>query len=231
MDKEKALARFREALEYLKDNGKARSQTDMAALIGVRQPHLASAINGDYRRFTEGFLKRFAKAYSDYINETWLLTGEGKMEKPREDMRPHYPATVAAGALGGISEAIMGYEAEMEPAIRQLPDYDFTIDVSGPSMEPTYFDGDVVACRSISDSSELSSGRTYVFDTRDGAVLKRFVSLGKSSLRVASDNPDFKPYSIDLDSVISISEVVGSLRNEQNARFAEWLKDYSTRSV
>lgn len=178
---------------------------------------------------TESVIRIFLERFPD-VNPAWLF-GEGEMLRSKGDMRPHYPASVAAGTLGGISEAVMDYDTVLEPTIEQLPDYDFTIDVSGPSMEPTFFDGDVVACRSVTDRNELLPGRAYVFDTRDGAVLKRFDSLGKSSLRVTSDNPEFKPYNIDLDSVISISEVVGSLRNEQNARFAEWLKDYSTRSV
>ena len=96
MDKDQAFARLTQAVEYLKDNGQARTQMDMAALMGVRQPHLASALNGDYKRLTEGFLRKFAAAYSDYINEDWLLDGKGQMEKAdRRSTRPHIPADKA----------------------------------------------------------------------------------------------------------------------------------------
>ena len=89
MNKEQAFERLTQSVEYLKDNGKARNQTEMADLMGVRQPHLASALNGDFKRLTEGMLCKFAAAYSDYINEEWLLTGEGEMAAPDKSMRPH----------------------------------------------------------------------------------------------------------------------------------------------
>lgn len=217
MDKQAANYRLKQAIEYLRDRGQARNQKDMAFLMGMRQPHIAAAINGDEKRLTEGFLRKFADAYSDYINEEWLLTGEGRMEVPDKDMRPHYPASVEAGVLGGESPSVMDYEVEMEPLIKRFPSYDFTIDVSGHSMEPTYYDGDIVACRNVYSVDELTPGKVYVIATRDGAVLKRYLSHTRSTMRVASDNPDYKSYNIDLDSIFSMARVVGSISNSPKA--------------
>lgn len=218
MNKDAAHSRLLQAIEYLKDNGMARNHEEISGLSGVCRPNVTAAINGNFRYVTEGFIKRFARAYAEYINEDWLLSGVGKMEKSDKKMRPHYPATVEAGILGGDVPTTMNYEVEMEPVIKHFPDYDYMIDVSGRSMEPAYFDGDIVACRKLYERNEIVPGNVYVIATQDGAVIKRIVSTTLSSLRVASDNPDYKPYNIDFNSVISIALVVGSIHNEQKSQ-------------
>lgn len=214
---EQAFARLKQAIDYLKDSGKIHKQQDIVDTLGMSKPNVSRALTATPRYFTKGFLKRFARAYSDYINEDWLLTGEGKMGKPSKDMRPHFPATVEAGLLGGDSPTVMDYEVDRQPVIKHFPSYDYTIDVSGHSMEPSYFDGDVVACRRLYDQREVTPGKTYVIVTQDGAVIKRIVSSTISSLRLSSDNPDYRPYNVDKDSIISIAEVVGSIRTSQES--------------
>ncbi|WP_421021576.1 hypothetical protein, partial [Klebsiella pneumoniae] len=76
-------------------------------------------------KFSEDFLKRFAAAYSDYIDEHWLLTGEGEMAVPDGSLKPHFEAKAAAGFLDGISKG--EYSGELKAAVSYLPDYDFSI--------------------------------------------------------------------------------------------------------
>ncbi|MCM1369856.1 MAG: hypothetical protein NC204_05730 [Candidatus Amulumruptor caecigallinarius] len=219
MDKQQAFARLTKAVEYLKDNGKARNQSEIAELIGVLQPHVSSALRGDAKRLTENFLRRFADAYSDLLNKDWLLTGEGRMEKPSKDMRPHYPATVSAGFLGDVS-TVTEADVEMLPKIAQIhKDYDFTINVQGDSMNPVLFDGDTLACRNLNRGDELIPGNIYVFDTKtDGAVVKTYLSETKSLIRLHSENPKYKDFSIPKED-IGVAEVVGHVpSNPLNAK-------------
>lgn len=237
MDKDQAFARLTQAVEYLKDNGQARTQMDMAALMGVRQPHLASALNGDYKRLTEGFLRKFAAAYSDYINEDWLLTGEGRMEKKltievpadmadgylslankiindKGSLRPHIPAdkaVVAAGFVGSAIGSVQEGECEVRPVMAPLPWYDFTIEVSGDSMEPTLQDGDIIACEWLPRDAEYKKGKIYVLDTNEGAVVKRITNDG-NVIHCHSDNPKYKDFIVDVDSILRIARVVGFVR-------------------
>ena len=217
MGKEDIHSRLIQSFEYLRGEGVGvvHTQTDFAKALGMKIGHLNNAMNGDETRLTKGLMKKIAKAYPNHINEEWLLTGEGKMEKPARNMRPHYPATVEAGVLGGAAPSVMDYEVEMEPVIKRFPYYDYMIDVSGQSMEPTYFSGDMVACRNLFDRKEITPGKVYVIATHDGAVIKRLLSSTLSSLRVSSDNPEYKPYNIDRDNIVSIAEVVGSIRTNQ----------------
>lgn len=215
MDKDQAFARLTQAVEYLKDNGQARTQMDMAALMGVRQPHLASALNGDYKRLTEGLLRKFAAAYSDYINEDWLLNGKGQMEKAdRRSTRPHIPAdkaVVAAGFVGSAIGSVQEGECEVRPVMAPFPWYDFTIEVSGDSMEPTLQDGDIIACEWLPRDAEYKKDKIYVLDTNEGAVVKRITNDG-NVIHCHSDNPKYKDFIVDVYSILRIARVVGFVR-------------------
>ena len=216
MDKDQAFARLNQAVEYLKNKGQARVQNDMAALMGVRQPHLAAALNGDYKRLTEGFLRKFAAAYSDYINEDWLLDGKGQMEKAdRKSTRPHIPAdkaVVAAGFVGSAIGSVQESECEVRPVIAPLPWYDFTIEVSGDSMEPTLCSGDTIACEWLHDSTEFVRNRIYVLDTAEGAVVKRVERKG-NTLHCHSDNLEYPDFDVPVDIVLRSARVVGLVRS------------------
>ena len=217
MGNNEAHIRLGKCIDLLRFNGIARTQREIAEKLDYARSNVSAAINGNPRYLTESFLKRFANAYADYINEDWLLTGKGTMEKSTRNLRPHYPAKVEAGVLAGDATTVMADEVEMEPVIARFPSYDYMIDISGQSMEPTYFDGDSVACRKLYNRSELKPGKVYVIATQDGAVIKRLVSSTLSSIRVSSDNPEYKSYNIAHDSIISIAEVVGSIHTNKQA--------------
>ena len=210
--------RLQAALQYLRSKGVVHTVTELANSIGKSQGDVSNALACRGRVMTLGLLERVADAFPDILNRDYLLTGEGEVGLPDKNLRPHYPATVAAGVLSGDVAQVMDYDVEMEPAIKRFGHYDYMIDVDGESMEPTYYTGDAVACRKLENKDELTSGKAYVFVTRDGAVLKRYVSSTSSSVRVSSDNSKYKPYSIDQDSILCIAEVVGSVSGARNKR-------------
>lgn len=237
MDKNAAFERLTKAVEYLRDNGMARKHEEIAALSGLSRSNVTSALNGDYKRITEGNLRKFAAAYSDYINEDWLLTGEGRMEKKltfevpsnmmdgylslvnkiindKGSLRPHIPAdkaVVAAGFVGSAIGSVQEGECEVRPVMTPLPWYDFTIEVSGDSMEPTLQDGDIIACEWLPRDAEYKKDKIYVLDTNEGAVVKRITNDG-NVIHCHSDNPKYKDFIVDVDSILRIARVVGFVR-------------------
>lgn len=211
IDKQILAQRLNAAYNLLRAKGILHTVSDFADAIKKPQPHISQALKADPKRCTLGLLTRVADTFPDVLNRDYLLKGEGDVAAPDKSLKPHYPATVAAGVLSGDVAQVMDYEVDMELPIKRFGKYDYMIDVEGSSMEPTYYSGDSVACRKLIDIRELEPGKIYVFVTRDGAVLKRYVSQTLSSIRVASDNLKFNPYSIDKDSILSIAEVVGAL--------------------
>lgn len=211
-----AHARFVEAVEYLRFKGVAKTQGEIAKTMEALQPHVSKAISGDPKRFTDGFLNRFADAYGDYINKEWLLTGRGQMAVADEEAtRPHIPrdvAEVSAGFTGVALSVVMDYDAEPRPINPQWGEYDMTITVKGDSMYPTLEDGDVIACREIGFNSSFSPSKVYVVDTDEGAIVKR-VARGRAVLICRSDNKNGSYPDIRITAgVLRIYEVVGLSR-------------------
>ncbi len=217
MDEQKvAHGRFVESVEYLRFKGIAKTQGEIARVMGMLQPHVSKAISGDPKRFTSGFLKRFADAYADYINKEWLLTGRGQMAvADAEATRPHIPrdvAEVSAGFTGVAISTVLPTDAEPRPVNPQWGKYDMTVTVKGDSMYPTLEDGDVIACHEIGFDEPLSASKIYVVDTDDGAVVKR-VTRGRSALICRSDNKNGSYPDIRITAgVRHLYEVVGLSR-------------------
>lgn len=216
MDKDSAFARFRQSFDYLKDSGVLHKQSDLCNALGIGRSHVSEFYNGKEKYFTEGNLRKFAAAYSDYINEDWLLDGKGQMEKAdRRSTRPHIPAdkaVVAAGFVGSAIGSVQEGECEVRPVMAPFPWYDFTIEVSGDSMEPTLRSGDTIACEWLHDSTEFVHNRIYVLDTAEGAVVKRVERKG-NTLHCHSDNLEYPDFDVPVDIVLRSARVVGLVRS------------------
>ena len=208
-----ALARIHKAIDYLKDKGAIHKQQDIVNALGIAKSNLSMALKGDQRYFTEGFIDRFATAYSGLVNKAWLLSGEGEMEKADlHNTRPHIPMQVAAGPTGVAIDTISEAEVEHLPIIAALPEYDFTVGVKGDSMEPVLIDGDTLACRKLTNRHEIKSGKIYVLETTEGAVAKQIARYSAKGVTLHSLNPKYDDYTIAPDTVRSVSQIVGLIR-------------------
>lgn len=195
------------------------SQIDFAKSLGTSRTSISAIVSGS-RPLTSGMIARILEMYPQ-VNRIWLLEGKGDMttNEAKIILKPHYPASVKAGVLGGEPDSVNEQQIEQRPLIPSLPNYEFTIDVEGDSMEPTYYNSDVVACRWIESSSQIKQGEVYVILTREGAVIKRIMSQTLSSIKVFSDNESVQsPYRIDKDDIIKIAEVVGSIHTNQETK-------------
>lgn len=206
--------RLRATFDYLKSIGVVHTQTQMAEALGMRITHLNDAFRGNERRLTLGLMKRVAAAYSDYINEAYLLEGAGELAKPDPAAtRPHVPILVAAGPMGKTIEAAMQSELEPRPIIPGFDWYDFTVTASGDSMEPVISDGDILACVWEAPGFEPRPGRPYVLDTTDGAVVKLIAREDPATVRCSSYNHAYSAYTIPADTVLRAARVVGLIRH------------------
>ena len=210
MDTEAAYRRFLQAYDYLIDNKIITKQLDLVVALKYSETAISSALKNKDRRFNSRFLKNFAAAYSDYINEEWLTEGKGVMTAPDRSKRPHVSAKASAGFMDNLSEA--DYGDDTRPLIPGMPHYTFTINAKGDSMLPRIEDGDMLLCRKLTDRLNPPIGMICVLDTKDGWVVKVIKGVTEDTMTLHSLNPDYRDYDIDLNTILGIAQVVGLVR-------------------
>lgn len=194
----------------------SRGEASFAKEIGIHQVTLNNYMLGK-RKVSLEIIDAILKAFPD-VSAEWLLRGEEnypqeKIELPlrENEMKPRIPYDAAAGTLTDAVNGVREVDCEMIPVVSIFPKYDFTIRVTGRSMEPEYYSGDEVACKRINERSFLQWGRVHVLDTTQGVVIKRIYDDG-DCIRCCSYNDEFPDFLIPKDEIRSYNLVVGSLR-------------------
>lgn len=163
--------------------------------------------------------------YKD-INIEWLLTGAGTMLRSDTDTQiataepttiggiPLIPIEAMAGVLSGNSSQVMERECE-HYNIPMFKGAEFLIRISGDSMQPKYYSGDIVACKRLPIDTFFQWNRVYVVDSEQGVIIKR-VRRGSDDRHIVfvSDNTAYEPFELPLEKIYSIALVVGVVRAE-----------------
>lgn len=127
---------------------------------------------------------------------------------------PLIPVEAIAGVLSGNSTAVMEYECDRYD-IPMFRGADFLIYVSGDSMQPKYFSGDLVACKRLPVDTFFQWNKVYVIDSEQGVIIKR-IREGRDNGHVVlvSENPAYAPFELPLEKIYSIALVIGVVRAE-----------------
>lgn len=191
--------------------------SDIAKRLGMSPQYLNQALNA--ADIKSGLIERICDVLGLSIAEMYhvppviqynIKEDEKKnINESVDETRPRIPQTVAAGSLSGFSDGVILPDCEQVPVIKAFPPYDYTMIVKGDSMEPKFEGGDEIAIRRVYDYIEW--GKTYVLDTRDGAVLKRLYDEG-DNYRCVSFNSDYPDFLVNKNDVFGVFKVVGLLR-------------------
>lgn len=208
------------------------NKAQFAKLLGVS----AQTISAWIARNT--FDAELIYAKCRYIDPSWLLTGEGAMLQETDNKNaPTSKRTVeiARQAPHGSSEgiplipldAVAGFPADSGGGVRLedceryvIPEFEnkganFLIRVSGDSMVPLYYSGDLLACRKITDIRFFQWGTIYVLETSQGVLVKRVqesVDHADSILCVSENSSVHHPFLLPHDDIRSLSIIVGLVR-------------------
>ena len=220
MDKTKMLEGL--IRHYTKGN-----KAQFAKLLGVS----AQTISAWIARNT--FDAELIYAKCRYVDSSWLLTGEGPMlSHPTTPTPPTTPTTPTSHpSTSGIPliplDAVAGFPADsgggvsLEDCERYvIPEFEnkganFLIRVSGDSMVPLYYSGDLLACRKITDIRFFQWGTVYVLETSQGVLVKRVqesVDYADSILCVSEHSSVHHPFLLPRDDIRSLSIIVGLVR-------------------
>lgn len=225
MDKTKMLEGL--IRHYTKGN-----KAQFAKLLGVS----AQTISAWIARNT--FDAELIYAKCRYVDSSWLLTGKGAMLQetenknvPTSNRTVEIARQVPHGSSEGIPliplDAVAGFPADSGGRVRMedceryvIPEFEnkganFLIRVSGDSMVPLYYSGDLLACRKITDIRFFQWGTVYVLETSQGVLVKRVqesADHADSILCVSENNSVHHPFLLPRDDIRSLSIIVGLVR-------------------
>lgn len=189
--------------------------------IGASKGVISRAINNG-TDIQAKWLQSIVENYPRY-SSSWLLTGDGEMFKDLRDKVtavqtdtpetgiPLIPIEAMAGFFTG---EVAGYDKNCERFIIPGIKADFVVAVSGDSMEPKYYSGDLVACQMVSLSDLFFQwGKVYVIDTDQGVLIKKVKrSKNAGHITLVSENPDYDDIEVQYSHIYHISLVKAIVR-------------------
>lgn len=178
------------------------TQQAFAKHIGVGQSAIANWIK---RCNIPATAKSLILSKCDDISERWLLFGQGSMML--EGTNNFYKELeVSAGRI-----EFANHENERPQRI-YIPgvEADAFFPVKGFSMYPTIQEGDIVGVVKVEDVCNIKPRHIYLVITVDNERMLKHVEFSPKSknLTLTSDNPDYKPFKIKKESVLSIYKVI-----------------------
>ena len=178
--------------KFLKNN--RIKQIDFAKNIGIAKSTVSDIISGR-RALSQGMLARIYQAYPN-LNPAWVESGLGDPELKRDDLNNAHPMLEDTAAAGfNVGMPLNDLSSNALPQIPLVPDFDFYIKVSGRSMEPVLLDGDILACRIVSDRANIPYGHICVVCSNDAFLVKYLLpSSDNSDSSDSSENSDSSDY-------------------------------------
>ncbi len=223
-------SRFIKAFKKLEEDGAITNKTVAAGKLGCSPQVLTETLKGRMNATTP-LLQNFFKYYNVNPNYIFLdilpiINGDKKdILTVNEDQvaysktpkgLPLIPIDAMAGIGNGDNTALLlDCERYYVPEFQQKAD--FLIRITGTSMSPKYYNGDVVACKKIPLKTFIQWGKVYVMDTIQGAICKRLFesSKGEAYVRVVSDNEiQYPAFDMATKEIRNLAIVIGVIRLE-----------------
>ena len=226
--------RFNEVIKYLKEQKIIVKNHDIAAALNC-SPQIITEILGKRMNVQLEMLQNLFDKFN--VSYDYIFNGKGsiinsiidvnqdKLINNNEENPPHLylrvpliPANAVAGFSNGDVQ-VNDYDVLDHYVIPEFSNkgVKYLIRASGSSMYPKYSNGDLLACRPITDSSFLQWGKVYVLDTDQGPLVKRLFQCRQNddAIECHSDNKEhYPPFVLPKTSIRKISIVVGVIRLE-----------------
>lgn len=185
---------------------KGITQRELAKKIGMSPQSLSNRLNGD-TPLDANLIVSLRPILGEEVME--LVDAPGSSPPP-EGTRPHVDL-YAAGGGNEVLDGVTLSQCEQVPVVPMLPRYDFTMRVTGESMQPQIRPGDVVACMRIDEPTFLQWGRIHVLSTSQGIVIKKIFDAG-DGIRCVSFNDAYPDFVVPKREIYSYNLVVGLIR-------------------
>lgn len=146
------------------------------------------------------------------------ITGKGLrvlttlVDRDNKELITLVPVKASAGYTKGYAdpdfiETLPGFNLPL-PELSKERTYR-AFQVNGNSMDPVP-SGSYIICEYLQNWNEIKDGKTYVLVTwDDGVVYKRLYSNDNNTLLLKSDNPEYAPYTVPVNTISEVWKALG----------------------
>ena len=192
----------------------------ICGILDITPNYLLAAEPGDFSPVEKLLVKRY-RELDDFGRESVDMVIDRELDRTtqakgaadtiehlqkRLSIRPipphffaYYGRIAAAGTSVEFSDIAAGVRAYPENEINKKADY--VIGVSGDSMEPEYYNGDIVY---VQKTDHIETGDIGIFQKGNNIYIKKAGENGLISL-----NPNYPPLTADDDRIIVLGKVLG----------------------
>lgn len=233
--------RMKKAYEYLRFQGLAGTQEDVADMLNRQRTNVSSALNGNPKYLTDKFIEDFCKTFGA-INPNWLITGEGSMLISDGNSQ----ADTISGKNTSVQQAVnvpaisythgrpyfnVDFLGGFDIIINDqtvMPEYNIDFkpynkegvmwcNITGHSMEPLVSNGDIIAIKEMKDWRDfILYGEVYGIVTEDMRTVKVVTKSeqGQDFMRLVPINKseEYQPQDIPVRLVTHVFKVVGCMK-------------------
>ena len=199
------------------------SQQEFASRIGITQGAL-SQLESQKSKLSMDSLLKINRVFG--VDCNWLVTGEGEIFYQQNVREPHsmsnaehcvnrsgYIPLIRGAAHAGYIKNYFNEKYLDSLDVYKIPGYESDeyrlFEIEGDSMIPSIYPGEIVVCERSPDPMAVENGALAVVVAEEGIVAKRtyIYEQDRTMLILKSDNPDYKTYSIAMDTVHEIWQV------------------------
>lgn len=228
-------------MKYLKENIKYLrlksnlTQDKLAELLGVKRATIGtyedgraepklSTLNKICKQFSVNYEELLNKDLSKYSKEKLELPASGQklkilsiaVDAENKEFITYVPVKASAGYLDGYGDTeFISSLPKFNMPFPELSSFKTyrAFEIQGNSMLPIK-PGSYILGEYIPDSKDIRDGACYVLLTKeDGVVYKRvkFQSTEPNTLKLKSDNKEYKPYPVHLGEILEVWKAVGNI--------------------
>lgn len=209
-------SRFKELVQYLKENKYIRNQQDFAERTNSDKTTVSQIINGRIKIPNSMFVG--IESAFPFISIDWIKGESDQMISDNNlsststgSLVPLVPVTALANPLGEfLGKGVRREDCQF--VLSAVPGAELAIMISGDSMEPKFHDGSIVYLKQINDAAFIPWGNTLVIDTENGAFIKNVFPVDDFSIEARSTNPMYPPMIIPKSSIFGMYRVLFSTK-------------------
>ena len=223
------ITNIKERIRYIADIKKIKKE-EFFNQLGISSANF----RGDKidRPINSDTIENLITLYPD-INPHWLLTGEGEpfhaeVEQVNEPNTTYTTNTKAIPLIHPETLRKLGdqpLQFAKNDIIEQyvVPKFnskgvEYLLEYDGPQhMFSNIKSGNLLGCKRISDTSFIQWGKPYVLITQQGVMVRKLFPVNEKETTVecrTEDEDNHPPFQINLDSIFSISIILGILHAE-----------------